>query len=59
VPSQRTIQARCMALMRVRGFTQDDAHIFLYRSANSGRSWRFIDMLQEVYKDFGFNEVLG
>ncbi|OGS92407.1 MAG: threonine--tRNA ligase [Gallionellales bacterium GWA2_60_18] len=45
-------------LMRVRGFTQDDAHIFCTEEQVQPEVSRFIVMLNEVYRDFGFNEVL-
>ena len=45
-------------LMRVRGFTQDDAHIFCTEGQVQSEVSNFIVMLNEVYKDFGFNEVL-
>ena len=45
-------------LMRVRGFTQDDAHIFCTEDQVQPEVSKFIVMLNEVYKDFGFNEVL-
>ena len=45
-------------LMRVRGFTQDDAHIFCTEEQVQSEVSRFIVMLNEVYRDFGFNEVL-
>ena len=45
-------------LMRVRGFTQDDAHIFCTEDQVQSEVSRFIVMLNEVYRDFGFNEVL-
>ncbi|MBI5438873.1 MAG: threonine--tRNA ligase [Nitrosomonadales bacterium] len=45
-------------LMRVRGFTQDDAHIFCTEDQVQPEVSRFIVMLNEVYGDFGFNEVL-
>ena len=45
-------------LMRVRGFTQDDAHIFCTESQIGDEVSRFIDLLYEVYADFGFDEVL-
>lgn len=44
-------------LMRVRGFTQDDAHIFCEESQIQGEVSAFIDLLHEVYQDFGFQEV--
>jgi len=45
-------------LMRVRGFTQDDAHIFCTENQVQPEVSRFIVMLNEVYGDFGFKEVL-
>ena len=45
-------------LMRVRAFTQDDAHIFCTEDQVQDEVSAFIRMLQEVYADFGFNDVL-
>jgi threonyl-tRNA synthetase len=45
-------------LMRVRAFTQDDAHIFCTEEQVQAESAAFIELLYEVYRDFGFNEVL-
>ena len=45
-------------LMRVRGFTQDDAHIFCTEDQIQGEVADFIVMLQKVYADFGFSDVL-
>ncbi|MGA8146995.1 MAG: threonine--tRNA ligase [Gallionellaceae bacterium] len=45
-------------LMRVRGFTQDDAHIFCTERQIESEVADFIVMLQKVYTDFGFTEVL-
>jgi threonyl-tRNA synthetase len=45
-------------LMRVRGFTQDDAHIFCTEAQIEPEVSRFIDLLQRVYADFGFDEIL-
>jgi threonyl-tRNA synthetase len=45
-------------LMRVRGFTQDDAHIFCTEDQVQSEVSAFIVMLQDVYKDFGFDDVL-
>ena len=45
-------------LMRVRGFTQDDAHIFCTEAQVEPEVIGFIDLLQRVYADFGFNEIL-
>ena len=46
------------ALMRVRAFTQDDAHIFCTEDQIQDEVSQFIDLLFEVYRDFGFDEVL-
>ena len=45
-------------LMRVRGFTQDDAHIFCTEAQIESEVADFIVMLQAVYADFGFNDML-
>lgn len=45
-------------LMRVRGFTQDDAHIFCTENQVEAEVADFIKMLYSVYQDFGFAEVL-
>jgi threonyl-tRNA synthetase len=45
-------------LMRVRTFTQDDAHIFCTESQIQDEVVNFIDLLQKIYTDFGFNEIL-
>jgi threonyl-tRNA synthetase len=45
-------------LMRVRGFTQDDAHIFCTTAQIQDEVMSFIDLLQKVYTDFGFKEIL-
>jgi len=45
-------------IMRVRGFTQDDAHIFCTEEQIQSEVSTFIDMLHEVYRDFGFDEVI-
>jgi threonyl-tRNA synthetase len=45
-------------LMRVRGFTQDDAHIFCTEEQIEPEVADFIAMLYEVYGDFGFTDVL-
>ncbi|NOR69343.1 MAG: threonine--tRNA ligase [Methylomarinum sp.] len=45
-------------LMRVRNFVQDDAHIFCTESQIQDEVSTFIDMLFDVYKDFGFDNVL-
>ena len=45
-------------IMRVRGFTQDDAHIFCTEDQIQNEVATFIDLLYSVYADFGFNDVL-
>ena len=44
-------------IMRVRGFTQDDAHIFCTEEHITSETVAFCELLKEVYKDFGFTEV--
>jgi len=44
-------------LMRVRNFTQDDAHIFCTEAQIQGEVAAFIALLQAVYRDFGFADV--
>jgi len=43
--------------MRVRNFVQDDAHIFCTEDQISDEVSAFIDLLYQVYADFGFDEV--
>jgi threonyl-tRNA synthetase len=45
-------------LMRVRGFVQDDAHIFCTEAQILDEVSSFIDLLFEVYRDFGFEDVI-
>ncbi len=45
-------------LMRVRAFTQDDAHVFCTEDQIQSEVGRFVDLLFEVYRDFGFEDVL-
>lgn len=45
-------------LMRVRSFTQDDAHIFCAESAIQEEVAQFMELLFRVYKDFGFDEII-
>ena len=45
-------------LMRVRGFVQDDAHIFCTEDQIQGEVVNFIDFLHDVYQDFGFSDVI-
>lgn len=44
-------------IMRVRGFTQDDAHIFCTKEQIGPEVADFIKLTLDVYKDFGFEEV--
>jgi threonyl-tRNA synthetase len=44
-------------LMRVRAFTQDDAHIFCTEDQINPETVAFCGLLTSVYKDFGFDEV--
>jgi len=41
-------------IMRVRQFTQDDAHIFCMNSQITDECVNFCELLQQIYKDFGF-----
>jgi len=45
-------------IMRVRGFTQDDAHIFCTEEQVQAEVAAFIDLLHGVYADFGFSEII-
>jgi threonyl-tRNA synthetase len=45
-------------IMRVRAFTQDDAHIFCTEDQITAETIAFCDLLKSVYKDFGFSEVV-
>ncbi len=45
-------------LMRVRGFTQDDGHIFCTEDQLQDECAAFTELLQKVYADFGFTEIL-
>jgi threonyl-tRNA synthetase len=44
-------------LMRVRAFVQDDAHVFCTEAQVQDEAVRFIDLLQAVYADFGFQDI--
>ena len=44
-------------LMRVRAFTQDDAHIFCTEDQINSETVAFCDLLKSVYADFGFTEI--
>lgn len=43
-------------LMRVRGFTQDDAHIFCSEDQIESETAKFIELLSSIYKDLGFEK---
>ena len=43
-------------LMRVRGFTQDDGHIFCTEEQIEKETELFISLLSDIYKDLGFNK---
>ena len=45
-------------MLRVRAFTQDDAHIFCTEGQINAESKAFCDLLMAVYKDFGYDDVL-
>jgi len=45
-------------LMRVRNFTQDDAHIFCTEEQIQDEVSNFIDLVFEVYKTFGFEDII-
>ena len=45
-------------IMRVRGFTQDDGHIFCTEDQILDECMAFNTLLQKVYKDFGFTEII-
>jgi threonyl-tRNA synthetase len=45
-------------LMRVRGFAQDDAHIFCTPEQVTDEAKAFIELLYSIYRDFGFEDVM-
>ncbi len=45
-------------IMRVRAFTQDDGHIFCTEDQIQSEVIAFTTLLQKVYKDFGYNEII-
>jgi threonyl-tRNA synthetase len=45
-------------LMRVRGFTQDDAHIFCTHEQLADECLKINDLILSIYRDFGFEEVV-
>jgi len=44
-------------IMRVRAFTQDDAHIFCTQPQVKGEAIAFCELLLSIYRDFGFDDV--
>ncbi len=44
-------------LMRVRAFTQDDAHVFITEEQITDESVKIIQLLLAIYRDFGFDDV--
>lgn len=44
-------------IMRIRGFTQDDAHIFCTEDQITEETVAFCALLKKVYKDFGFEQI--
>ena len=44
-------------LMRVRGFTQDDAHIFCTKNQITSECKNVCDLILNIYKDFGFEDI--
>ncbi len=44
-------------IMRVRGFTQDDAHIFCTENQVTAEAIAFCELLLSIYRDFGFEDV--
>lgn len=44
-------------IMRIRGFVQDDAHIFCTEEQITSETVAFCDLLKDVYKTFGFTQV--
>ncbi len=44
-------------IMRVRAFTQDDAHIFCTEDQVTSESIEFCDLLRQIYSDFGFRDI--
>ena len=45
-------------IMRVRGFTQDDGHVFCTEDMILGECVAYTALLQQVYRDFGFHDVI-
>ena len=51
-------RARLHGLMRVRGFTQDDAHIFCTPEQMADECLKINDLILSTYKDFGFGQIV-
>jgi threonyl-tRNA synthetase len=45
-------------LMRVRGFTQDDAHVFCSEEQLAEECFKMNDLILSIYRDFGFDEIV-
>ncbi|MEO5843661.1 MAG: threonine--tRNA ligase [Caldimonas sp.] len=45
-------------IMRIRGFTQDDGHVFCTEDQILGECVAYTEQLQRVYKDFGFTDII-
>ncbi len=45
-------------IMRVRGFTQDDGHVFCTEEQIQAECFAFTQLLRKVYADFGFTEII-
>jgi threonyl-tRNA synthetase len=45
-------------LMRVRAFTQDDAHVFITEAQIAEESLKINDLILSIYEDFGFSDVI-
>ncbi|MEG9884141.1 MAG: threonine--tRNA ligase [Hyphomicrobiales bacterium] len=45
-------------LFRVRGFTQDDAHVFCSEEQLSEQAVRINDLMMSIYRDFGFEDII-
>jgi threonyl-tRNA synthetase len=43
-------------IMRVRAFTQDDAHIFCTEAQIASETVRFVELLSSIYRDFGYDD---
>ena len=52
------MRGQCVShgLTRVKSFSQDDSHIFCTKDQIESEILSFLNLLQEVYEDFGFNK---